>query len=191
MKRLLAAALVVAATPTAAQTRITPSETRLIGCFGEAFTLVEHIWRIAPAHLDFLVEQAGRQTDASRRQYLAGIIAAADAADQTSAFAIARNLDGCMSEATANTMPDTTTVVLATAVRTELDSALEDVAQLMKREEAARASLQQAVRSAPSDHALDTPLDTYLAFGERIKNELLRLRARADALIAAATPKVP
>jgi hypothetical protein len=189
MKRLLAAALVVAAAPAAAQTRITPSQTRLIGCFGEAFTLVEHIWRIAPAHLDFLVAQAGRQTDASRRQYLAGIIAAADAADQTSAFAIARNLDGCMSEATANTTPDPTTVVLATAVRTELDSALEDVAELMKREEAARPSLQQAVRSTPSDHALDTPLDTYLAFGERIKNELLRLRARADALIAAATPK--
>ena len=189
MRTLLVGTLMLFATSAHAQTTITPSQTRLIGCFGEAFTLVEHVWRIAPKHLAQLTEQArNSQTDA-RRQFLDGFVSAAVLADQESALAVARNLNGCLSEAAAGTTPDQTTAILATAIRTELDSALEDVAELMKREEAARPSLQQAVRSTPSDHALDTPLDTYLAFGERIKNELLRLRARADALIAAATPK--
>ena len=48
MRTLLVGTLMLFAASAHAQTTITPSQTRLIGCFGEAFTLVEHVWRIAP-----------------------------------------------------------------------------------------------------------------------------------------------
>jgi hypothetical protein len=195
---LLALAFAVAATPAAAQapssdhavrgTEPTASQRRLIGCFGEAFTLVEHVWRIAPAHLDALSETATQARSAATRDYLAGMVAAGIAGDQRSAEAIVRNLEGCMSEALTQTKPDATTAVLATAVRTELDSALNDVKDLIARETERRQRLQQAVGSQPSDRTLDSPLDTYLGFGERIRGELQRLRMRADALVQASTP---
>ena len=198
MRWLLALALTIAVTPAAAQVRRaerpargtepTPSQRRLIGCFGEAFTLVEHVWRIAPAHLDALSEKAAEPIDRARRDFLAGMVASSLEADQRSALAIIRNLDGCMTEALAQTKPDTVTAVLATAVRTELDSALEDVTDLIGRAKERRQKLQGAIGTAASDRTLDSPLETYLAFGERVKADLLRLRARADALITASTP---
>jgi hypothetical protein len=198
MKWLLALAFTVAATPAAAQasapdhaapgTEPTASQRRLIGCFGEAFTLVEHVWRIAPAHLDALSERATQTPDAASREYLAGMVAGALDGDQRSAEAIARNLDGCMTEALTRTNADATTAVLATAVRTELDSALDDVKDLIVRETERRPRLRQAIGSQPTDRTLDSPLDVYLGFGERMQGELQRLRTRADALVQASTP---
>src|SRR3954465_10197274 len=84
------------ASPVLGQPAITPSQTRLIGCFGEAFTLVEHVWRIAPKHLSQLVEQAGDSSTDARRQFVDGFVTAGVAAEQDSALAVARNLDGCL-----------------------------------------------------------------------------------------------
>jgi hypothetical protein len=184
MKALLAIALTLAALPCAAQATITPSQTRLIGCFGEAFTLVEHVWRIAPSHLDLLTTEAGRQPP----QFLSGVVASGLQVDQQAAMAVARNLDGCLTEATRQTTADATTAVLATALRIELDSAIEDVAALISQAAQHRDALRRAIPSGASDRSLDSPLDAYLGFGEAMKNELLRLRGRADALVAAATP---
>ena len=182
MKALLVAALTLSALPCTAQTSITASQTRLLGCFGEAFTLVEHVWRLAPGHLDLASRTAPPQ-------FVAGVVASGLEVDQAGAMAVARNLDGCLTEATAKTTADPTTAVLATAVRIELDSAIEDVADLVKQAAERRDALRTSMPSAPNDRSLDSPLDSYLAFGETIKNELVRLRARADALIAAATPR--
>lgn len=199
MPWLLTLALTLAAMPAAAQTRgpdrpargtdPTPSQRRLIGCFGEAFTLVEHVWRIAPAHLDALSDKAAAPAGAGRGDYLAGMVGSALEADQRSAFAVARNLDGCMTEAIEHTRPDMITAVLATAVRTELDSALDDVKELIGHATERRQMLQETIRSAPSDRTLDSPLETYIAFGQRLREDLVRLRARADALVAASTPR--
>jgi len=194
----------LAALPCTAQTTITPSQTRLIGCFGEAFTIVEHVWRLAPTHLDLLAGEAARTATTAggdrsagspapgdadaHHQFLAGLVAAAVQVDQAGAMAVVRNLDGCITEATLRTVPDATTAVLATAMRTELDSALEDVAMLITQAAEKRDALRDAVRSVPTDRSLESPLDTYLAFGTRIKDDLVRLRARADALVAASTP---
>lgn len=184
MKALLVAALTLSALPCTAQTTITPSQTRLLGCFGEAFTLVEHVWRLAPSQLDLASRSAPPQ-------FVAGVVASGLEVDQAGALAVARNLDGCVAEATAKTSPDPTTAVLATAVRIELDSAIEDVAELIKQAAERRDAMRTAMPSAPDDRSLDSPVDRYLAFGETVKNELVRLRARADALIAAATPRAP
>ena len=191
MKALLTIALTLAALPASAQTTITPSQTRLIGCFGEAFTLVEHVWRIAPAHLELLAAAGGNaaRSAADAPSFLAGVVASGLQVDQASAMAVVRNLDGCMTQAASSPTPDATTAVLAAALRTELDSALEDVADLIKAAAERRDALRRAIPSAPSDRTLDSPLDAYLAFGETMKNEVLRLRGRADALIAAATPR--
>jgi len=165
---------------------ITPSQTRLIGCFGEAFTLVEHVWRIAPKHLSQLVEQAGDSPSEARRQFLDGFVSAGVAADQDSALAVARNLDGCLDEARTIT-PDATTAVLARAVRTELDSALEDVADYVALVHAQEDSLRIALRTPASD-ARGSALDTYLTFGTRMRDQLNALRRRVDAVVVASTP---
>jgi len=189
MKWFLTMALMLAAVPSFAQTPpITDAQTRLIGCFGEAFTLVEHIWRIAPSHLEHLSDEAARPGAASRTDYLAGLVTSAVEADHGSAFAIVRNLDGCMTDAIARPSPDATTAILATAVRTELDSGLEDVAALIAQVREKRELLERVIVSPAPARSLDTPLDAYLSFAQRIKDDLLRLRGRADALIAASTP---
>jgi len=183
MKALLVAALTLAALPCTAQTTITPSQTRLLGCFGEAFTLVEHVWRLAPGHLDLVSRSAPPP-------FAAGVLASGTEVDQAGAMAVARNLDGCLADATAKTTPDATTAVLATAVRIELDSAIEDVAELIKQASARRDAVRTSVPSTTNDRSLDSPVDRYLAFGETIKNELVRLRGRVDALVTAATPRL-
>src|SRR3954449_13611192 len=98
-KLLCVAALLLCSRSASAQAAMTPSQTQLIGCFGEAFTLVEHVWRIAPKHLSQLVEQAGDSSSDARRQFVDGFVTAGVAADQDSALAVARNLDGCLDEA--------------------------------------------------------------------------------------------
>jgi hypothetical protein len=190
MKWFFAVAFTLTTTPLAAQTGITAAQTRLIGCFGEAFTLVEHVWRIAPTHLDHLADEASRPGASARTEYLAGLVVSALNADQASAFALVRNLDGCMTEATEQPAPDATTAILAAAVRTELDSAIEDVAALIKQVGQRRDVLLRTLGAATSARSLDAPLDAYLSFGERIKDDLLRLRGRADALVAASTPSL-
>jgi hypothetical protein len=185
MRSCLVIAVLLAASPARGQTTISPSQTRLIGCFGEAFTLVEHVWRIAPKHLSQLVDQAkDAQTDA-RRQFLDGFVSAAVAADQDSAFAVARNLNGCLDEARAST-PDQTTAILAAAVRTELDSALEDVGDYIALVRQQEDSLRTALRTPASD-ARGSALDSYLTFGTRMRDQLTALRRQVDAVVTAAT----
>jgi hypothetical protein len=174
------------ASPVLGQPAITPSQTRLIGCFGEAFTLVEHVWRIAPKHFSQLVEQSRASQGDARRQFLDGFVSAAVTADQESAFAVARNLDGCLDEAR-TTKADQATAILATAVRTELDSALEDVADYVAMVHAQEDSLRIALRTPDAD-ARGSALDTYLTFGTRMRDELSALRRKADAVVVASTP---
>lgn len=185
--RTILAAILLFATPAFAQTTMTPSQTRLIGCFGEAFTLVEHVWRIAPKHLNQLADQAkNAQTDA-RKQFLDGFVTAAVAADQDSAFAVARNLNGCLEEATRGTTADRTTAILATAVRTELDSALEDVDDYITLVKQHQDALRTGMRTPASD-ARGSALDTYLTFGNKMRDQLSTLRRQVDAVVAASTP---
>ena len=187
MRTVLVIASLLFTTSAFAQTTITPSQTRLIGCFGEAFTLVEHVWRIAPKHLNQLADQAkDGQTDA-RKQFLDGFVSAAVAADQDSAFAVARNLNGCLDEAARNTTPDRTTAILAGAVRTELDSALEDVADYIAMVKEHEDALRAGMRTAASD-ARGSALDTYLTFGDKMRDQLTSLRRQVDAVVGASTP---
>src|SRR3954468_6580643 len=145
MRKVLLVAGLLCSRSVSAQAPTTPSQTQLIGCFGEAFTLVEHVWRIAPRHLAQLAEQAKDAQSDARRQFLDGFVSAAVAADQDSAYAVARNLNGCLDEASHDLTPDRTTAILAAAVRTELDSALADVADylamLKQRQDALRSAL--------------------------------------------------
>jgi len=186
MRQLLLAAFLMIPALASAQTTITPSQTRLIGCFGEAFTLVEHVWRIAPAHLTHLADEARNAQGDARKQFLEGFVVAAVVADQDSAFAVARNLDGCLDEA-ASVTPDQTTAILATAVRTELDSALEDVTDYMAIVKDRQDALRTALRT-PSSDARGSALDDYLAFGERMRNQLAALRRKVDGVVKIATP---
>ena len=93
--------VLLVATPGRAQT-ITPSQTRLIGCFGEAFTLVEHVWRIAPTHLEALAAEAKDAKVDTRKAFLDGFVSGAVASEQAGALAVARNLDGCLDAALKN-----------------------------------------------------------------------------------------
>ena len=186
MRIVLVAVFLLLTTSVSAQT-ITPSQTRLIGCFGEAFTLVEHVWRIAPKHLAQLTEQAKSSQSDARRQFLEGFVSAAVLADQESALAVARNLNGCLSEAAAGTMPDQTTAILATAIRTELDSALEDVGDYIALVKQSQDNLRSALRTPASD-ARGGAIDDYLTFGERMRDRLTALRRSIDAVITSATP---
>jgi len=187
MRTLLVGTLMLFAASAHAQTTITPSQTRLIGCFGEAFTLVEHVWRIAPKHLAQLTEQAKNSQTDGRRQFLDGFVSAAVLADQESALAVARNLNGCLSEAAAGTTPDQTTAILATAVRIELDSALEDVGDYIALVKQSQVDLRSALRTPASD-ARGGAIDDYLTFGDRMRDQLTVLRRSIDAVITAATP---
>ena len=187
MRSLLVAVLLFLAGPAYCQATITPSQTRLIGCFGEAFTLVEHVWRIAPKHLAQLGEEAKNAETDARRQFLDGFVTAAVAADQDSAFAVVRNLDGCLDEATRGPVRDQTTGILAVAVRTELDSALEDVGDYVAMVKQWQDSLRSALRTSASD-ARGSALDSYLAFGDRMRDQLGALRRKVDAVVTASTP---
>jgi hypothetical protein len=186
MRSLVAALILFTAGSASAQTTITPSQTRLIGCFGEAFTLVEHVWRIAPKHLAQLVEQAGNARTEARTEFLDGFVSAAVAADHDSAFAVVRNLNGCLEEA-ASVQPDSTTAILAVAVRTELDSAIEDVSDYIAMVKQHQDALRSAMRTSASD-ARGSALDSYLAFGDRMRDQLSTLRRKVDGVVTAATP---
>jgi hypothetical protein len=187
MRILLAAALLFFVASADAQTTITPSQTRLIGCFGEAFTLVEHVWRLAPKHLAQLVGQAKESQSDARKQFLDGFVTAAVTVDQDGAFAVARNLNGCLDEASHGTTPDQTTAILARAVRTELDSALEDVGDYIATVKQAQGGLRAALRTSAAD-ARGSALDDYLAFGDRMRDQLTALRRQVDAVIMSSTP---
>lgn len=184
MRTVLVAAFLLFASSVSAQT-ITPSQTRLIGCFGEAFTLVEHVWRIAPKHLAQLTEQAKNAQSDARKQFLDGFVSAAVLADQDSALTVARNLNVCLGEAAAGTAPDQTTVILATAVRTELDSALEDVGDYIALVRESEDRLRSVFRTAASD-ARGSALDDYLTFGDRMRDQLTALRRMVDRVVTAA-----
>jgi hypothetical protein len=186
MRHLLAAALLLVPSLAFGQTTITPSQTRLIGCFGEAFTLVEHVWRIAPTHLAQLREEANDARSDTRKAFLDGFVTAAVRADQDGAFAVVRNLNLCLDEAS-TVAADQTTSVVATAVRIELDSALEDVSDYIAMIKEQQDSLRTAMRTSASD-ARGSALDSYLAFGDRMKNSLAALRRKVDAVVKAATP---
>jgi hypothetical protein len=181
------AAMLAAESSAAAQPTITPSQTRLIGCFGEAFTLVEHVWRLSPKHLEALVAESKDAKSAARKAFLDGFVSGAVVADQQGAMAVARNLDGCLGEALTTPQPDQTTAVLAASVRIELDSALEDVADYIAAVHKEDAALRAALRTPASD-ARGSALDSYLAFGEAISGRIASLRARVDAVVRAATP---
>jgi hypothetical protein len=185
MRTVLVATFLLFASSVSAQTTITPSQTRLIGCFGEAFTLVEHVWRIAPKHLAQLTEEAKNAQSDARKQFLDGFVSAAVLADQDSALAVARNLSVCLGDAAAGTAPDQTTAILATAVRTELDSALEDVGDYIALVRASRDDLRSALRTAASD-ARGSALDDYLTFGDRMRDQLTALRRTVDRVVTAA-----
>jgi hypothetical protein len=186
MRHLLVVTLLLMPSTALAQTPITPSQTRLIGCFGDAFTLVEHVWRIAPAHLAQLVEEATDAPTDARRQFLEGFVSAAVRADQDSAFAVVRNLNGCLTEGVP-IAADRTTAVLATAVRIELDSALEDVATYIATVRQVQDQVRAAMRTSAAD-ARGSALDSYLAFGERMKDSLTALRRTVDGVVTTATP---
>jgi hypothetical protein len=187
MRTVLLVALLASASSASAQTAITPSQTRLIGCFGEAFTLVEHVWRVAPKHLAQLADQAKDARTDGRKQFLDGFVTAAVLADQESAFAVARNLSGCLDEATSGIVADETTSVLARAVRTELDSALEDVGDYITQVKKQDATLRSTLRTPVTD-ARGSSLDSYLTFGERMRDQLTVLRRKVEAVITASTP---
>ena len=166
---------------------ITPSQTRLIGCFGEAFTLVEHVWRIAPAHLMKLAAEAKDARSDARKAFLDGFVSGAVAADEDAALAVARNLDGCLETALQDTDPDQTTAILASSVRIELDSAIEDVGDYIAAVHRNEVALRSALRTPASD-ARGSNLDVYLTFGDRMRDRLKELRQKVDAVVAAATP---
>ena len=187
MRYVLTIALFLLSSPAFAQNAITPSQTRLIGCFGEAFTLVEHVWRLAPKHLAQLIEEAKDARTDARKQFLDGFVSAAVQSDHDSAFAVARNLNGCLDQTAASTTPDQTTAILAGAVKTELDSALEDVAEYIALVKKQQAALRSSLRTSSSD-ARGSALDIYLTFGERMRGQLTALRRKVDAVVTASTP---
>src|SRR3954467_8727000 len=116
-KVLLVAGVLLWSSSASAQATITPSQTQLIGCFGEAFTLVEHVVRIGPRQVAQLAEQAKAAQSDARKQFLDGFVSAAVSADQDSALAVVRNLNGCLDQTSRVTAPDQMTAILATAVR--------------------------------------------------------------------------
>lgn len=189
---LLALTLAAALVPStaAAQGTFQESHRLLLGCFGEAFTLVEDVWRIGPKHLTMLATEANAATTAAQKQVIAGMVASAVRVDQEAAFTVARNLDGCIDQTIAAMKADATTAILAAAVRTEVDSALEDADDYAKQYAAARATIARAIDPAASDPH-DDEFGAYETFGSRIKSRLVQIRKKVDALVAAATPTRP
>jgi hypothetical protein len=186
MRRLLLVAFFALLPAAAPAQDFSPSHRQLLGCFGEAFTLVEHAWRLAPKHLATVMAESANAGTEARQQFLAGLVSSAVEVDQDGALAVARNLSGCIDQGIAGVRPDATTAVLATAVRTEIDSALEDVDAYVREYAAQRQRLLRAVPPVPGAHA--TAIDSYDTFGERLKSELASIRTRVDALVKAATP---
>jgi hypothetical protein len=171
-----------------AQTPLTTSHRRLLGCFGDAFTLVEDVWRAGPLHVHLVADQARLASTAAQKEAVAGLVASAVHVDQEAAFAVARNLENCVDETTASMQPDATTQLLATAVRTELDSALDDAADYAALYAANRAVIQDAIdRSAADPH--EDEFSAYDTFGARIRDRLQEIRRKVDALVGAATPR--
>src|SRR4051812_29579975 len=183
-KLLFVAGVLLCSSSASAQPAITPSQTQLIGCFGEAFTLVEHVWRIAPRHLAQLAEQAKDAQSDARKQFLDGVGSAAVAADQDSALAVVRNLNGCLDQTSRVTAPDQTTAILATAVRAELDRAPEGVAHHIDMVRQQQDALRTALRTARCD-GRGSALDVYLTFGDRMRDQWSALRRKVDAVVAA------
>jgi hypothetical protein len=179
--------VIVFSAATASAQTITPSQTRLIGCFGEAFTLVEHVWRIAPAHLTTLAAEAKDARSDARKAFLDGFVSGAVAADQEAAMAVARNLDGCLDAALQNADRDQTTAILAASVRIELDSAIDDVGDYVAAVRRNEAALRTALRTPAAD-ARGSSLDVYLTFGDRMRERLKDLRRKVESVVAAATP---
>jgi hypothetical protein len=145
------------------------------------------VWRLAPKHLAALATETKDSNSAARRQFLDGFVSSAVSVDQAAAFAVVRNLDACLSEAIAETTPDQTTAVLATAVRTELDSALEDVGRYIADVQMQRDVLRTALRTPAAD-ARGSAFDDYERFGEKMRDQLAALRRKVDAVVKAATP---
>ena len=88
---------------------------------------------------------------------------------EESALAVARNLNVC----------------LATSVRTELDSALEDVGDYIALGESVAGHASHALRT-PAPDARGSALDDYLTFGNRIREQLAPLRRFAERVVTAA-----
>lgn len=183
----LAVLVVFSASPTRAQ-GFKESHRLLLGCFGEAFTLVEDVWRIGPKHVMLLADQAKLATTAAQKAVIAGMVASAVHVDQEAAFTVARNLDGCIDQTTAAMQPDAVTQILATAVRTEVDSSLEDADTYVMQYASARASIRRTIDPAASDPHEDE-FGAYDTFGTRIKARLVEIRKKIDALVGAATPR--
>jgi hypothetical protein len=193
MRRSVAAftvAVVLTAVPASAQGTLKESHRLLLGCFGEAFTLLEDVWRVGPRHVMLLADQATLATSAAQKQIVAGMVASAVHVDQEAAFAVARNLEGCIDQTVAGMQPDATTAMLATAVRTEVDSAIEDADTYVRQYAAARAAIQGAIDTAATDPH-DEEFAAYDTFGTRIAAQLRDIRHKVDALVAAATPGAP
>lgn len=191
MGKILPALMILVLVPVAparAQGTIKESHRLLLGCFGEAFTLVEDVWRIGPNHVMLLADQAKLATTASQKAVIAGMVASAVHVDQEAAFTVARNLEGCIDQTTAAMQPDQVTQILATAVRTEVDSSLEDADSYVTQYTAARATIQRAIDLSSSDPHEDE-FGAYDTFGARIKARLANIRTKLDALVAAATPR--
>ena len=180
--------LLSSAVPARAQDSFKESHRLLLGCFGEAFTLVEDVWRIGPDHVMLLADQAKLATTAAQKAAIAGMVASAVHVDQEAAFTVARNLDGCIDQTTAAMQPDAVTHILATAVRTEVDSSLEDADTYVTRYAAARTIIQHAIDPTASDPH-DDEFGAYDTFGTRIKARLEEIRKKVDGLVAAATPR--
>lgn len=176
------------AIPAGAQGTFQESHRLLLGCFGEAFTLVEHVWRIGPRHVTMLADEAKVATTAAQKRVIAGMVASAVRVDEEAAFAVARNLDGCIDQTIAGMKADATTAILATAVRTEVDSSLEDADDYSKQYAAARAVIARGIDPGASDPH-DDEFGAYDTFGARIKARLVEIRKKVDALVTAATPR--
>jgi hypothetical protein len=183
----LAVLAILIPAPAHAQGAFKESHRLLLGCFGEAFTLVEHVWRTGPAHVRLAADQARNAATPAQKELLAGMITSAVEVDQDAAFTVARNLDHCIDQTIAEMTPDATTAILAVAVRTEVDSSLEDADDYLAQYAAARAAIQSAVDARASDPH-DDQFGAYDTFGTRIKARLADIRRKIDALVAAATP---
>lgn len=190
MRSILPALLLVVLMPAVAgaQETLPTSHRRLLGCFGDAFTLVEDVWRAGPRHVRLVAGQARLASTAAQKQVVAGLVASAVHVDQEAAFAVAQNLENCVDETTATVQPDATTQLLATAVRTELDSAIDDARDYAAQYAAARAAIRGAIDTSAADPH-DDEFAAYDTFGARIAARLQAIRAKLDALVKAATPR--
>jgi hypothetical protein len=184
----LAVVVLFSAAPADAQGSFKESHRLLLGCFGEAFTLVEDVWRIGPTHVMLLADQAKLATTTAQKAAIAGMVASAVHVDQEAAFTVARNLDGCIDQTIAAMQPDPVTQILATAVRTEVDSSLEDADTYVTQYAAARAIIRRAIDQTASDPHEDE-FGAYDTFGTRIKARLVEIRKKVDRLVVAATPR--